>query len=261
MSAPESRPDTTHSGLRKDSVLYTAVAQFRAQWRKESIPSEYSVYHHFGLINAVGASCVLLTGWLAGGPRFIFTNPASLVMVFLAFCVCNYFEYYAHRYQLHAPFVHTRHSHTHHRYFTGQSHDGCTRHRESLRRMEEALGWSTEWSRGWIRRSTYTQLFTPRLLAVAFCSIDRVMEFDEFRDAHTIFFPPRAPYFLVALITILSLLPVLITGVKPGMAFACTLAAYYLTYEWLRQFCAHSQTARRLTLAHVMADELLPRMC
>lgn len=62
------------------------------------------------------------------------------------------------------------------------------------------------------------------------------MEFDFFRDAHAILFPERAPYFIAIAIGILAILPWIIFGRQAAMAFACTLATYYLTYEWLRQW-------------------------
>lgn len=60
------------------------------------------------------------------------------------------------------------------------------------------------------------------------------MEYDSFTDAHAILFPERAPLFLIGLVLpVLSLLPALILGLQAGASFACMLACYYLSYEWL----------------------------
>lgn len=57
---------------------------------------------------------------------------------------------------------------------------------------------------------------------------------DSFTDAHAILFPERAPLFLIGLVLpVLSLLPALIFGLQAGASFACMLACYYLSYEWL----------------------------
>ncbi len=106
---------TTYSGLSKSTKTYEAVATYRSQFRTQNIPAEYSVYRHLGMITAWGSAAALLSGYFAGGPFAIVKSPLLLLMVFLAFALANYFEYYAHRYKLHNPLVHTRHSHTHHR--------------------------------------------------------------------------------------------------------------------------------------------------
>jgi hypothetical protein len=114
----DAHAEVTYSGLKKSTTMYAAVAQYREKFRTEAIPKEYSVYDHFGLINAVGITLIGLTCWQAGGPTTMLSNRASQILMVIAFIQSNAFEYYAHRQKLHAPFVHTRHSHTHHRYFT-----------------------------------------------------------------------------------------------------------------------------------------------
>lgn len=61
------------------------------------------------------------------------------------------------------------------------------------------------------------------------------MVFDSFRDVHAILFPFQAPFFLSVLILVLSIVPMIFFGFQTAMAFACTLACYYVSYEWMRQ--------------------------
>ena len=109
---------TTYSGLSKQSKAYEAVAKYRSEFRAEMIPKAYSAVKHLQGITVWGLSASLLMLYFAGGPMAIVRSPLQLLMVSLAFALANYFEYYAHRYKLHNPLVHTRHSHTHHRFFT-----------------------------------------------------------------------------------------------------------------------------------------------
>lgn len=114
--------ELTSSGLRKDSILYIAVEQFRHNFRQKQIPENYSVYQHFGLINIVGVTWIILACWFGDGPMTWFQSFSSpLCMILFGFSLCNYFEWYTHRYNLHHPFKHTRHSHVHHRFFTGHT--------------------------------------------------------------------------------------------------------------------------------------------
>jgi hypothetical protein len=110
---------TTFSGLSKSSKAYEAVALYRAQFRAQDIPESYSAWVHLlrGIVLWSGSTATLAC-WVAGGPRAMVTNPAQALCVLLAFGLANFGEWYAHRYKLHNPLVHTRHSHTHHRFFT-----------------------------------------------------------------------------------------------------------------------------------------------
>lgn len=115
--------ELTHNGLDKSSAVYTAVSSYRASFRAQQIPPSYRAWKHFGLINVCGVAAALFTGWMAGGPVAMIKSPRSLAMMLLAFAFANGFEYYAHRFKLHNPLVHTRHSHTHHRFFTDKVSD------------------------------------------------------------------------------------------------------------------------------------------
>lgn len=60
-----------------------------------------------------------------------------------------------------------------------------------------------------------------------------VMEYNHWRDVHLILFAPKAPIFLVPFICVLAVPVALVAGLQAGASFACVLAAYYLSYEYL----------------------------
>jgi hypothetical protein len=117
--------NTTYSGLSKDSVTYKAVAAYRTNFRKQNIPADYSVWSHIGAITFFAFGAAGFAGWIAGGPVAMWKSTICCCMVVFAFFLANFFEYYSHRYKLHNPLVHTRHSHTHHRYVTSSQSSLC----------------------------------------------------------------------------------------------------------------------------------------
>ena len=73
----------------------------------------------------------------------------------------------------------------------------------------------------------------PLCLAVC-CAFASCMEFDEFRDAHAIFFPQGASYILCfGVIPVLSVPVWMVLGTPAAASFAATLALYYGSYEWM----------------------------
>jgi len=109
--------NTSKGSAGTSSVAAEAVANYRAQFRAQNIPESYSEYRHLGGIFLWAGSAVLVTVWLAGGPSAMLAKQ-NLLAAALAFALANYFEWYAHRFKLHNPLAKTRHSHTHHRFFT-----------------------------------------------------------------------------------------------------------------------------------------------
>ncbi len=90
---------------------------FRADFRTRIAPA-YSGLAHVGLITAIGVAAIWYCVRQLSDPA-----PAAYLIIPIAFCVANTFEWWIHRYVMHRPVrgfmgIYKRHTLAHHQFFT-----------------------------------------------------------------------------------------------------------------------------------------------
>src|SRR6201986_3678657 len=112
-------PGHTSTGYTSEGrpAMSRRQAAFRAEFRTRIAPA-YAGWAHVALIFALGTAAI----WFCAGQV---ADPAwyEFLVIPLAFCIANAFEWWIHRYVMHRPVkglmgIYSRHTLAHHQFFT-----------------------------------------------------------------------------------------------------------------------------------------------